>query len=253
MDKLKYELNQKPMPSNEIKPSVELNPEISNEAQLERVRALKNEQELNYRPERDLTINPELANQFDLEIEPALKNENDFRYRPEQDLHPKLEPEPTAGVTNDNDPTMTEEECMSQLESILTPELMAKFVMAHYAHDDGNDSPATSAELEESFRSFVAQLGFRGPRIEGFVKRAMTVIDDFDVSDKYDNIDQASGVKMYQRDADIDYSSSLAGLELEVNMQDREPPDLGPSNLNKNPHLNNPYYINPNKKPSPFD
>mgnify|MGYP003412383504 FL=1 len=253
MDKLKYELNQNPNPSNEIKRKVELNPEISNDKQLEKLRSLKNDQELNYRPERDLTINPELANQVDLEIEPSLKNENDFRYNPEQNLKPKLEPEQSTGVTNDNDPTMTEEECMNQLESILTPELMAKFVMAHYAHDDGNDTPPSSAELEESFRSFVTQLGFRGPKIEGFVKRAMTVLDDFDVTDKYDNIDQTNGLKMYQKDADIDYTSSLAGLELEVDMQDREPPDLGPSHQIKNPHLNNPYYINPNKKPTPFD
>jgi len=253
MDKLKNEFNKKPMPTNDIKHKVELNPEISNDVQLERLRLLKNEQELTYRPEHDLKLNPELANTLDFEMEPALKNQNDFRYRPEQDLKPK--PEQSAGVTNDNDPTMTEEECMSQLESILTPELMAKFVMAHYAHDDGNDSPASSAELEESFRSFVAQLGFRGPKIEGFVQRAMTVIDDFDVSDKYDNIDQTSGIKMYQKDADIDYTSSLAGLELEVDMQDREPPDLGTSNSIKNPNLNNPYYINPNMKPkpTPFD
>lgn len=250
MDKLKNELIKNPAPINEIKPKIGLNPEISNEAQLERLNRLKAEQTIEYRPEHDLRLNPELANDLDPERKHTVKNENDFRYRPEQDL--KLEPEQSAGVTNDNDPTMTEEECMNQLESILTPELMQKFVMAHYSHDDGNDTPPSASELEESFRSFVAQLGFRGPKIEGFIQRAMTVIDDYDVTDKYDNIDQTNGVRMFKRDADIDYSSSLAGLELEVELQQEEP-DLGTHNTMKNPHLNNPYYINPNRKPTPFD
>lgn len=250
MDKLKNELIKNPTP--ELNRKVGLNSEISNEAQLERLKRLKEDQSIEYRPEHDLRLNPELANEFDAERKHTLKNENDFRYRPEQDL--KLEPEKSAGVTNDNDPTMTEEECMNQLESILTPELMQKFVMAHYAHDDGNDTPPSAAELEESFRSFVAQLGFRGPKIEGFIQRAMTVIDDYDMTDKYDNIDQTNGIKMFQRDADIDYTSSLAGLELDVDLQSQqEEPDLGTRNTMKNPNINNPYYINPNKKPTPFD
>jgi len=251
MDKLKYELNGKPAPKNN-RSNVENNLEISNEDQIKQLQALKNEKNRHYRPEQELTLEQELDDAFNFDHNPSPKKENDFKYRPEQEL--KLEPEQKAGIVNENKPEMTEEECLSELESYLTPDLMAKFVMAHYADDDGNESPPTTAELEESFRSFIYQLGFRGPKIEGFIKRAVTVLDDYDITDKYDNIDQTAGIKMYQRDADIDYTSSLAGLEVDVNIQEQqsEEPDLGTRNT-INPHLNNPYYINPNKKPTPFD
>lgn len=246
MEKVKYEPEGKPVAKNALNRTAEL---TLDQIQEEKNRVSRSEQTL----ENDLEVNPEKVREFDLQKKLDLKNEQDQEYRPEKGLKPEPESE-KAGITNDNDPKMTEEECLSQLESLLTHDLMAKFVAAHYSHDDGNDSPATPDELEESFRNFVTLLGFRGPKIEAFVKRAMTVIDDFDVSDKYDNIDQATGIKLYLGDADIDYTSSLAGLEVEVDMQDDEGPDLGTkASKKKNPNLNNPYYINPNKKPSPFD
>jgi hypothetical protein len=252
MDKLKYELDQKPTPNRDLKNKAQSESEISLTAELKKVKDFQEQHEYQYRPEQELELNPEKIHEFDLESKPLMKNEQSLGYRPEQKL--KLEPEP-SGLTNDNDLTMTEDECINRLESILTPELIQKFVIAHSAHDDGNDTPPSSAELEESFRSLIAQLGFRGPKIEGFVQRAMTVIDDYDMTDKYDNIDQTTGKKSFEKDEAIDYTSSLAGLELDVDIQDsKEEPDLGTSaTLQRNPHLNNPYYINPKKKPTPFD
>ncbi len=152
----------------------------------------------------------------------------------------KLKPE--NGIYNENDNTMSAADCELALESLITPELVYSFVSKHYSHDLGNDTPPSGAELEESFRNMLFRLGFRGPKIEGFVKRAMTSIDDYDYTDKFDNINQA--VKS-------DYGRTIFGGDIDL------PPNTDklkatPAKTNedeikrKRALNNNPNYINPN-------
>lgn len=146
-------------------------------------------------------------------------------------------------LENENFPEKTEAELEMDLESILSHESIFNFVNLHYMNDLGNDTPASPAEMEEAFRSFVYSLGFKGPKVESFIQRAITSIDDYDYTDKFDNIDQMKN---------SDYGSKIFGLDVESNISDfkidkkNEPnSEISQSQKFKNKHKNNPFYIDP--------
>lgn len=173
---------------------------------------------------------------------------------------PKLEPKEQKNLSNDSKPDKSEAELEAELESLVSPEVIFNFVRMHYMHDDGNDTPPNGAELEEAFRSFIFQLGYRGPKVEFFIKRAMTSIDDYDYTDKFDNIDQtlgsSYGKRIFGSEIDNDLLSDVANLHL------YEEPDLGTKNaINNKPeqeqsfkdkHKNNPFYIDPFAPNKPY-
>lgn len=158
----------------------------------------------------------------------------------------ELELKPENGIYNENDKTMSAADCETALEAMITPELVFSFVADHYNNDLGNDTPPSGAELEESFRNMLHRMGFRGPKVEGFVKRAMTSIDDYDYTDKFDNINQSRkshiGNKIFGGDIDL---PELPELNKSPRLGDM---DDSPTER-KNAAKNNPFYINPN----PFD
>lgn len=171
---------------------------------------------------------------------------------------PKLEPTNERSLTNTFQPEKSESDLEMELEQHVSPEAIFKFVQLHYQQDDGNDSPATSAELEESFRSYITQLGYRGPKVEMFIQRAMSSIDDYDYSDKFDNINQTLGSdygrKTFSNDIDDDLMMAISETKWH-----NEEPDLGSSKSLKNndlsfrdKHKNNPFYIDPFAPKKPF-
>lgn len=148
-------------------------------------------------------------------------------------------------LENTNFPEKTDKELEMDLESILSHESIFKFVNLHYMNDLGNDTPASSAEMEEAFRSFIYSLGFKGAKVEGFIKRAMTSIDDYDFTDKFDNINQMKNT---------DYGKNVFGLDVESNISDfklKNKNAISQSELFRNKHKNNPFYIDPNPNPKP--
>jgi len=175
--------------------------------------------------------------------------------QPEHFMKNKLENKPEVGIYNTKDNNLSSAQCEAALESLISPELIYKFVAIHYAQDDGNDSPPSGAELEESFRSMIQQMGFRGPKVEAFIQRAMTMIDDYDYTDKLTNINQSMnsniGRKVFGNDLDIDQDSldqlnEISEIKSSSSLHE------------KRKNTNNPFFINPDpfdllKPPSPFD
>lgn len=171
---------------------------------------------------------------------------------------PKLEPKEQKNLSNEMQPDKSEAELEADLEHLVSPEVIFNFVRMHYMRDDGNDTPPSGAELEESFRSFISQLGYRGPKVEFFIQRAMNSIDDYDYTDKFDNIDQTLGSnygkRIFGSEIDNDLLSDVANLHL------YEEPDLGTSkSINNNPepsfrekHKNNPFFIDPFAPKKPY-
>ncbi len=170
---------------------------------------------------------------------------------------PKLEPSQSRNLINENDKSKSESELEMELEQHISPESVFNFVRNHYMNDDGNDSPPTGAELEESFRSYIYQLGYRGPKVEMFIQRAMSSIDDYDYSDKFDNINQIEGSsygrKVFDSEIDNDIMSSLSSTKWEDSNENKSEPELGSRNSLRNQneptfrqkHKNNPFYIDP--------
>lgn len=150
---------------------------------------------------------------------------------------------PEIKLKNENFPLKTELEM--DLESILSHESIFEFVNLHYMRDLGNDTPASSAEMEEAFRSFIYSLGFKGAKVEAFIQRAMTSIDDYDFTDKFDNIKQMKNTDYGDEIYSIDFDKNIQ------NFQNTEKTTVSNSELFRNKHKNNPFYIdpNPNKKP----
>lgn len=158
--------------------------------------------------------------------------------------NPKLEPINEVNLVNSQFPNKTESELEQDLEHLLSPEAVFNFVRLHYMNDDGNDTPPSSAEIEELFRSYVSKLGYKGPKIERFIQNAMQSIDDYDYTDKFDNIDQS---------LQSSYGKKIFGNDLEVNSSDfiiDKPKQAAPSFKEK--HKNNPFYIDPFAPNKPF-
>lgn len=140
------------------------------------------------------------------------------------------------------------------LNSLISPEAIFNFVNLHYRIDLGNDTPASSAEMEEAFRSYVYSLGVKGPRVEQFIKRAMTSIDDYDFTDKFDNINQTKnsnyGKKVFS--SDIDYETNINNIENNLENKKENNSELSSSKTFKEKHKNNPFYIDPFAIKKPF-
>lgn len=136
------------------------------------------------------------------------------------------------------------------LNSLISPEAIFNFVNLHYRIDLGNDTPASSAEMEEAFRSYVYSLGVKGPRVEAFIQRAMTSIDDYDYTDKFDNIDQSLGTEYGRKVFGLDVDKSVEDFKIANQMENSS--NQSDSKTFKETHKNNPFYIDPFQVKKPF-
>lgn len=146
-------------------------------------------------------------------------------------------------LENENFPEKTEAELELDLESILSHESIFKFVNLHYMNDLGNDTPPSSAEMEEAFRSFVFSLGFKGPKVESFIQRAMSSIDDYDYTDKFDNLDQIKNANYGNKLFGLDSYSNISDFKIDQKNESNN--ELSNSHKFRNKHKNNPFYIDP--------
>lgn len=136
------------------------------------------------------------------------------------------------------------------LDSLISPESIFNFVNQHYRSDLGNDTPSSGAEMEDAFRSMLHRMGIKGPKVEAFIQRAMTSIDDYDYTDKFDNIDQSLGTEYGRKVFGLDVDKSVEDFKIANQMENSS--NQSDSKTFKETHKNNPFYIDPFQVKKPF-